>query len=70
MAKPGLINGNINTGVSKWQSDLRSAMFDGITAGDVKAIVAKMVANAKAGDPAAIKMVFDYVLGGVKQRGE
>lgn len=70
MAKPGLVNGNVNTGVSKWQSDLRAAMFDGITAGDVKAIVTRMVTNAKNGDPAAIKMVFDYVLGGAKQRSE
>ncbi len=60
----GLTKGPVNTGVAKWQEDLRASAFDGITAGDVKAIVARLVKDAKDGNPTAVKLVFDYILGG------
>ncbi len=68
--KDGITKGAINGGVAKWQNDLRASVFDGVTAGDIKAIVTKLIANAKAGDPVAVKLVFDYVLGGKSAMGE
>jgi hypothetical protein len=49
-----------------WVAKLRAAMFDGIKEEDVRTIVENLVKKAKAGDPGAIKMLFDYVLGGNK----
>ena len=42
---------------------LRSAMLSAVTEDDVKAVVGKLVALAKGGDVAAIKLLFDRVHG-------
>lgn len=44
---------------------LRSAMLSAVTEDDVKAVVGKLVLLAKGGDVAAIKLLFDRVLGKV-----
>lgn len=51
--------------VATYQSKLRAAMFDGIAEGDIREIVTGIVKRAKKGDDKAIKLVFDYLLGGV-----
>lgn len=50
--------------VRAFQDSLREALFDGVTPADAKEIVQGVVKRAKAGDPAAVKMFFEYVLGG------
>lgn len=45
------------------QAELRMAMFDAISSEDVRAIVAKQIEKAKAGDDAAAKFVLAQVLG-------
>ena len=60
-------NGQHDTGVVAWQENLRQAMYDAVTPGDVKEIVAGLVTRAKAGDAKAIQMVFDYVLAAKSQ---
>lgn len=46
-----------------WQSNLKAAMFNSITAEDVQAIIAKQVAKAKEGNEAAAKFILTHVLG-------
>jgi hypothetical protein len=50
--------------VAPWVQKLRAAMFDAITETDIQEIVKNLVKRAKDGDPGAVKMLFDYVLGG------
>ena len=50
--------------VVDWMNGLRAAMFDAIGEQDIKDIVKGIVERTKKGDPAATKMVFEYVLGG------
>lgn len=45
------------------QSKLRAAVFNGINAGDVQAIIAKQVEKAKAGDAHAAQFVMRFVVG-------
>ena len=45
------------------QAELRMAMFDAISAEDVRAIVAKQIEKAKGGDESAAKFVLSQVLG-------
>lgn len=45
--------------------EIRSALLEAVTLDDVKAIGAKLVTMAKAGDIAAAKLVLDRVLGRV-----
>jgi hypothetical protein len=42
---------------------LRSLMLDAVSEEDLKAIIEGLVGRAKAGDPAAIKILLDHVLG-------
>lgn len=65
MKSNGITAGSINNGIAKWQDSMRAVVFDGVNAADIKQIVQRLVDNAKAGDERAIKMVFDYILGGV-----
>lgn len=51
-------------GLPPWMARMRQAAVDSITETDVKEIVQSQVAKAKQGDPAAIKFVFDQLLGG------
>lgn len=53
-----------SSAVVNWQTALRGAMFNAITEKDVQDIVKGLVENAKKGDAKAIRMIFDYVLGG------
>jgi hypothetical protein len=48
---------------------MRAAAQAGITEDDVKEIVANQVARAKTGDQAALKFVFEQVLGGNELKG-
>lgn len=47
-----------------WQAELRQAAYNALSGDDVKEIVEAIVKKAKQGDPAACKMVFEYLLGG------
>src|SRR5262245_43080787 len=42
---------------------LRSALFDAVTADDVRRIARRLVRRARAGELAAIKLLFTYILG-------
>ncbi len=44
-------------------ASLRSALFKAVTAADFKAVVRKLVEQAKGGDVAAIKLLLDRCLG-------
>jgi hypothetical protein len=57
------IEGDIVPEEQTFQATLRQAAFDGVTEADVTEVVKAIVAKAKAGDPTATKMFFDYVLG-------
>jgi hypothetical protein len=60
-------DGTITTefgGMPPWMAKMRAAVCDIITPGDIEEIVKNQVARAKSGDPAAIKFVFDQLLGG------
>lgn len=46
-----------------YQSMLRNAVYDGVKEADVKQIVEGIVKRAKEGDPAAVKLFFDQILG-------
>lgn len=46
-----------------YQSMLRNAVYDGVKESDVKEIVEGIVKRAKAGDPQAMKLFFDQILG-------
>ena len=50
--------------IAMMTSRLRMAMFDAIKEADVTQIMNKMVEKAKEGDPAAVKTIMDYMLGG------
>lgn len=56
-------------GVPAWMAKLRAAAQKHITENDIEAIVAKQVEKAKDGDQAALKFVFDQVLGGASFKG-
>jgi hypothetical protein len=62
--QPKLTGGIPST--NPWVAKLREAMFDAVTEADIQAIVKHLVEKAKKGDPAALKMVFEYLLGGPK----
>jgi hypothetical protein len=55
--------GNLQA-VPQWVATMRQAAQEVISAEDVKAIVQNQVEKAKSGDQAAIKFVFDQILGG------
>ena len=59
---------NIPTGsdIAIWQAKLRAVVFDAVKESDIKEMMQALVGAAKRGDPAACKLVFDYVLGGTK----
>ena len=44
-------------------AEFRQVFYDCVTAEDLKAIVAKLVEKARAGDPAATKLVLQYLVG-------
>ena len=50
-----------------WALELRNAVYDAMRPADMKEVVEKIVANAKAGDLKAAQFLFDYVLGGKSQ---
>ena len=52
-----------------FMAKMRRAAQVGITAADITGIVQAQVAKARAGDPAAIKFVFDRVIGGLGMDG-
>lgn len=52
-----------------WLLAMRQAAMDAIKPDDIKEIVANQVKKAKDGDPAALKFVFDQVLGGAQLKG-
>lgn len=52
------------SGVGAWAEQLRQAAFDAVRPEDVTAIMATFVQKAKAGDPAAAKLVLNYLTGG------
>lgn len=56
-------------GLPAWMLAMRQAAQDAINEEDVRAIVAKQVEKAKEGDPAAMRFVFDYLLGGSAFKG-
>jgi hypothetical protein len=47
-----------------WLAKLRQSAVDLISEGDLKEIITNQVKKAKEGDAAAIRFVFDYLLGG------
>ena len=47
-----------------WQAALRQAAFDAVNEADIKAIFTNIVKKAKEGDPASVRIVCDYLLGG------
>lgn len=57
------LEGDIIPEEQTFQARLRQAAYDGVGAQDVTDIVKGITAKAKAGDPAAVKLFFDYVLG-------
>jgi hypothetical protein len=57
------INGQLLPEEQCYQSKLRAAMSGCVGEADVEAVVKGIVAKAKAGDPAAVKLFFDYVVG-------
>ena len=50
--------------VKDWQMDLRQAMFDAVTDGDVREIVQGLIKRAKEGDIGATKLLLTYLVGG------
>jgi len=52
-----------------WMALMRRAAMKAVTEEDIAAIVRKQVEKAKTGDQAAMKFVFDHVLGGQQLRG-
>ncbi len=48
---------------AKRVAQLRSAMMDAVTAGDVRAVIARMIGLAKGGDVAAAKLVLEHACG-------
>jgi len=52
-----------------WMAAMRQAAMDEIKPADVQAIVRRQINLAKEGNPAALKFVFEYVLGGNQMRG-
>lgn len=48
---------------AKQTAELREAMLAAVTAGDVKAIIKKMITRAKQGDMIAAKLILDRVFG-------
>jgi hypothetical protein len=52
-----------------WLAAMRAAVQEAITPEDIKAMVKAQVEKAKAGDPAAMKIVFDQFLGGAALKG-
>ena len=46
-----------------WMDRLRAAMFDAVTEGDVREMMANLVAKAKQGDRAAMQLVLSYCVG-------
>ncbi len=54
---------------AKRVAQLRSAMMDAVTAGDVRAVIARMIELAKGGDVAAAKLVLEHACGRPLQEG-
>ena len=52
--------------LAKRVGKLRAALVNAVSPGDMKAIVASLVAAAKSGDVAAAKLLFERVCGPVK----
>ena len=50
-------------GISRKVARFRTSMFAAAKAGDVRAIVAKLIAEAKAGEPWAVKLALEYLCG-------
>lgn len=57
------IEGQLLPEEETYQSQLRAAVFNGISESDVSDVVKQIVAKAKAGDAASQKLFFDYLLG-------
>lgn len=53
----------VSGGVPAWMAEMRAAMFDAVTPADIRAIMQKQVEKAKSGDPAATKLVLEYITG-------
>ena len=50
-------------GISRKVARFRTSMFAAAKAGDVRAIVAKLLEEAKAGEPWAVKLALEYLCG-------
>ncbi len=61
------IEGELLPEPETYQAKLRAAVFDGVSEADVADVVKSITAKAKAGDPQATKLFFDFVLGSKKQ---
>lgn len=57
------IEGELLPEEQTFQSRLQKAVYNGVTEDDVKTVIEKIVAGAKAGDPRSTRLFFDYVLG-------
>lgn len=57
------LEGDLMPEEETYQARLRQAMFNGLSESDVTEVVKQITAKAKAGDPQAVKLFFDYVLG-------
>lgn len=52
-----------NSEVSYWQESMRNALYDGVSAADVAAIVKSLVERAKKGDLKATELLFKWTMG-------
>jgi len=57
------INGQLLPEAETYQAKLRAAMSGCVKESDIEQIVKGIVERAKNGEPAAVKLLFDYVLG-------
>jgi hypothetical protein len=61
------IEGDLLPEQETYQARLRDAIFDGVSEADVADIVKQITAKAKAGDPQATKLFFNFILGNQKK---
>jgi hypothetical protein len=52
-----------NSEVSCWQQAMRTALYDGVSEGDIGEIVRQVVKKAKAGDLKAAEFLFRWTMG-------
>lgn len=67
LSLPALRKQQPQTDTQAYMDRLRLAMFNAITEGDVTEMTKQLVERAKKGDEKSLKMVMDYLIGGVQQ---